>query len=109
MQGCQGCGESDSDHQSASQRSRSESARHPPSHLRLYPAQASILCPRVALQQIYDSSKFSLLADGSEVGKGGTQLVMQLRAETDEERHAQMWVQAFGSEWATDDDDDNDV
>ena len=68
-------------------------------------AQAPILCLLVALQQIYDSSKFSLLVDGSEAGEGGTQLVMQLRAETDEERHAQMWVQAFGSEWATDDDD----
>jgi hypothetical protein len=69
-------------------------------------AQAPILCFLVALQQIYDSSKFSLLVDGSEAGEGGTQLVMQLRAETDEERHAQMWVQAFGSEWATDDDDE---
>eukprot|EP01046_Picozoa_sp_COSAG06_P081239 COSAG06_NODE_28420_length_574_cov_3.320000_1_plen_106_part_00 len=76
-------------------------------------------------QQIYDGSKFSLV-DEATTSEGppqqqqeqtqqteqqpqaqpqqsqqahGTRLLMQLRAESNEERHAQMWLQAFGSEW----------
>lgn len=57
------------------------------------------------MQQIYDGSKFSLVVDEPPGVGGGTRLVMQLRAESDEERHAQLWLQAFGAEWTTDDND----
>lgn len=54
------------------------------------------------VQQIYHSTKFNLLVDELENDCTGTRLIMQLRTESDEERHAQMWVRAFKSEWAMD-------
>ena len=50
--------------------------------------------PQTVRAQIYDGCKFSVVDEA-----GGTKLVMQLKCESGEERHAHLWLAAFAAEW----------
>lgn len=50
--------------------------------------------PQTVRAQIYDGCKFSVVDEAE-----GTKLVMQLKCESGEERHAHLWLAAFAAEW----------